>query len=155
MLERDEDVNEVIKEAIEKLMLPRLIPIALGEGTSDGQISHQIIHSNVEPHYYTRHTMIMASEYVENTILRRDIGAREERLKSFIAACKGLTFMTSVCGPLFEPYANQKVSAGGGGEFLMRSWDKEREWKLKCVPWLFNSPGHPSHPSCISIFPNS
>lgn len=113
VLERDEDVNEVIKEAIEKLMLPRLIPIALGEGASDDQISNRIIHSGVEPHYYRRRTMIMASEYVENTILRRDIGVREERLKSFIAACKGLTFMTSVCGPLFEPYAHQKLSAEG------------------------------------------
>jgi hypothetical protein len=112
VLEKNVDLEEHIKKAIRKMSLHRLIPIALGEGALDDQIGHQIVHFKVEPPCYTQFSMIMASEYVKNKVLEKYIGSRKEELKHFFAMCKRMTFMTSVCGNLFEAYAHGKLSVG-------------------------------------------
>jgi hypothetical protein len=117
VLEKNEDLEELIRTAIGGMSLHRLIPIALGEGTLDDQISHHIVHFRVEPPCYTRFSMIMASEYVKSRVLEKYTGSREEELKHFLATCKRRAFMTSVCGNLFDTCAHEKLSAGK--EFLM------------------------------------
>jgi hypothetical protein len=132
VLEKNEDLEGLIKEAIGEMSLDRLILIGRGEETPEDQIGHRIVHFDVEPPCYTRRSMIMASEYVKNKVLEKYIGSREEELKHFLATCKRMTFMTSVCGNLFEAYAHKKLSTGG--EFLVRSLDEDREWKMKLSP---------------------
>jgi hypothetical protein len=118
VLEKNEDLEELIRTAIEEMSLHRFIPIALGEGTLDDQIGHRIVHFYVEPSpCYTRRSMIIASEYVKNKVLEKYIGSREEELKLFLAICKKMTFMKSVYGNLFEAYTHEKLSVGK--EFLM------------------------------------
>jgi hypothetical protein len=117
VLENNVDLKELIEEAIDKMNLHRLVLIGIGEEAPDDRTSHRIVHFDVESPCYTRRSMIIASEYVRNKILEKYIGSREEELKDFLATCKIMTSMASVCGNLLEAYANEKLSAGGG--FLM------------------------------------
>ena len=113
VLEKKVDLIEVIDEAVSKLPLNKLILIALGEVSREDQISHRIVHFKVEPPFYTKRTLTIASAYALSKASEKFLKQSEHDVKYFIYWSVGIPSLAFFRARVFEGYAHQKLSEGG------------------------------------------
>ena len=129
VLEKDDDLEEIVKLSMEKLPLDKLILIALGKFSKEDQISHQIVHFKVEPPLYTKRTLTITSMCALNKASEKFLALSDNNLKHFIFWSTGIPSLAFFRARAFEDYGHRRLSRGG--DFLIRSLDDETEETLK------------------------
>ena len=129
VLEEERELDEMIKEAVGILALNRLFSIVLGEVSKEEEISYRIVHFEVKPPYYTKHILVMASDYVLEKALRHFLSSGENDVKQFILWSDGVPSLASLRGIVFENYVHKKLSKER--EFSVRSLDDGTKSTLK------------------------
>ena len=124
VLEESEELDGTINQAIGVLSLNKLLSIASGKVSEEEEISYRIVHFEVKPPHYTKHILVMASDYVLEEALQKFLRSNENDVKKFILWSDGY-----LRGIIFENYAHQKLLIEG--EFLMRSLDDGTKSTLK------------------------
>jgi hypothetical protein len=123
VLEKNDELEGLIDESVEKLKISKLISIALGEVSREVEIGHRILHFEVKPPFYTKRTLVMASVYVLERASLRFLQFAGEDVKYFLFWSTGIPSLATFRGFVFEGYAHQKLSAGG--DFLVRNLDND------------------------------
>ena len=129
VLEKDDDLEEVINLSIEKLDLKRLLSIAIGEVSKENQISHRVVHFEVKPPVYTKRILTMASVYALNKASAKFLTLSDGDLKYFIFLSTGMPSLAFFRAKVFEDYGHRKLSEGGS--FSVRSLEDGKEETLE------------------------
>jgi hypothetical protein len=132
VLEEDEDLEAAIDGGISQILSSKSIPMPLREVSNEDDVINRIIHFEVKPPDYTRYKLTIASDYVAKKFSERLHDRHELELIYFLTFFDHVSFVGPTVGHLFESYAHRKLSAGG--EFLVRSLDKNREKKMRFPP---------------------
>ena len=120
VLEKNENLEVLIKRFLYKLSLEKLGVISRGELSNEDETSHLLVQFQVNS-TYSDFTLDVGSDYIMDKILTRHVGEREQKVRDFIADTEGSSVLSGAHARAFKGYAHRILSAGG--KFLVRSLD--------------------------------
>ena len=166
VLEKEQDLVSLIDGAIIRLNIDNFESIAVGNLQKDDEISHLVVHFEVNAGY-TDATLRMGSSYITEKALDVFVNHQESKLKRFLLRAEHTSLLSTIRGNLFEAYAHRILSAGG--EFTVRSISQETPpctIKLKqlkterfydigqCKDEKYFLPWNPNYPCIDSFIPH-
>ncbi len=118
VLEKQQDIQDIIDEAIGRLAIEKIDRIASGNVEKGDEISHLIVHYDVDLSYKKK-SLCLGSTYITEKALERFLSCQESELKRFLNFSEPTPLLATLRGNLFEAYSHRLLAAGG--KFAIRS----------------------------------